>query len=179
MKALTLIRPWSWAITDGGKRVENRSWQPSWRGLRPGEPLLIHAGQRYDADGAVWMRNELGLDVPSEAACQKGLVALARFERCVADPLALPDEQVRWFFGPYGWLLGDVIPLVPFPCPGAQGLWDVHGGLLGNLQPRDEAQGEAFAEKYLRAVRRVPDAVHPWREGVKRRPSSSGRGPLA
>lgn len=113
MKALTLIRPWSWAITDGGKRVENRSWQPSWRGLRPGEPLLIHAGQRYDADGAVWMRNELGLDVPSEAACQKGLVALARFERCVADPLALPDEQVRWFFGPYGWLLGDVIPWCP------------------------------------------------------------------
>lgn len=42
MKALSIRNPWAWAITHGGKRVENREWQcpPTYRG-----PLLIHASK--------------------------------------------------------------------------------------------------------------------------------------
>jgi hypothetical protein len=39
MRALTVQQPWAWAIVHGGKDVENRTQEWSYRG-----PLLIHAG---------------------------------------------------------------------------------------------------------------------------------------
>lgn len=47
MKALTVLQPWAWAITHGGKDIENRTWGTGYRG-----PLAIHAGARWDEDGA-------------------------------------------------------------------------------------------------------------------------------
>ena len=51
--ALTLKQPWAWAVIQGYKDVENRSWRTSHRGL-----LLIHAGQEIDAAGFefIWKR---------------------------------------------------------------------------------------------------------------------------
>jgi len=37
---------------------------------------------------------------------------------------AAPD-QVRWFFGPFGWVLSDVRPCEQWPCRGARGLWQL------------------------------------------------------
>lgn len=44
-----------------------------------------------------------------------------------AAPLAVKHaRQSKWFTGPYGWLLTDVIALPePIPCKGSQGLWTV------------------------------------------------------
>lgn len=48
MKALSVRQPWAWAIAHGGKDIENRTWATaSYRG-----PLAIHAGARWDEDGA-------------------------------------------------------------------------------------------------------------------------------
>lgn len=52
MKALTVYQPWAWAIgraaiSPGGKPIENRPWPTRHRGL-----LAIHAGQKWDSDGA-------------------------------------------------------------------------------------------------------------------------------
>lgn len=44
MRALTVQQPWAWAIIHGGKLVENRTANWSYRG-----PLAIHAGLR-DSD---------------------------------------------------------------------------------------------------------------------------------
>jgi hypothetical protein len=40
MKALSIHQPWTWAILNAGKTVENRRWSTSQRG-----PLLIHASK--------------------------------------------------------------------------------------------------------------------------------------
>src|SRR5207302_502261 len=39
MKALTVRQPWAWAIVQGKKDVENRSWRTDHRGM-----VAIHAG---------------------------------------------------------------------------------------------------------------------------------------
>ena len=41
MKALSIQQPWAWAIVNGFKPVENRTWRTNYTG-----PLLIHAGKR-------------------------------------------------------------------------------------------------------------------------------------
>ena len=43
MRILTIRPPWSAAIFDAGKNVENRTWQTHYRG-----PILIHAGRLWD-----------------------------------------------------------------------------------------------------------------------------------
>ena len=38
----------------------------------------------------------------------------------------LPDEQKRWFFGEYGWILTDVVAFANhLPATGKQGLWNL------------------------------------------------------
>ena len=44
--ALSVRQPWAWAIVNGFKDVENRSWATAYRG-----PLLLHAGQQFDSAG--------------------------------------------------------------------------------------------------------------------------------
>ena len=55
LKALSVRQPWAWAIIQGFKDVENRSWSTSYRGR-----LLVHAGQRLDPRGFQFLW-ELGL----------------------------------------------------------------------------------------------------------------------
>ncbi|QDF16237.1 ASC-1 transcription coactivator [Gordonia phage Malachai] len=47
MKALTVQQPWAWAIVHGGKLIENRTANWSYRG-----PLAIHAGLRWSDRGS-------------------------------------------------------------------------------------------------------------------------------
>jgi hypothetical protein len=49
MRALTLHRPWAWAIAAGHKRVENRTWRPPSFILR--QRIAIHAGKTFDEEG--------------------------------------------------------------------------------------------------------------------------------
>ena len=43
MKAIVIKQPWAWAIIVGHKKIENRTWQTSYRG-----DLLIVAGKATD-----------------------------------------------------------------------------------------------------------------------------------
>ncbi len=45
------------------------------------------------------------------------IVAVARLEGVVTRS----DDP--WFFGPFGWVLGEVTAIEPVPCRGAQRLW--------------------------------------------------------
>ena len=131
MRALTLIRPWAWAVCCAGKRIENRTWAPSERQLAPGDRFAIHAGKGWDADAAAWMRDNW-VDTPTKALDPLGIVAVATFRGygspgLLAAARTVDEAQLRhWAHGPICWLLADVVVLPEaIPCRGAQGLWTV------------------------------------------------------
>lgn len=118
MKALSIMQPWAWLIVNGHKSVENRTWNTGYRG-----PLLIHAGKKLDREGWHWVRQTFpNLRLP-ERFDMGGIVGRALLERVVTE---LPGDP--WFFGPYGFLLRNVIPLPFRPCKGQLGFFDVVNG---------------------------------------------------
>lgn len=135
--AVTLWRPWAWAMAHGSKRVENRGTPL----LRPalGGWLALHAGKTWDYDGAAKI---LGVhpEMPRSAGEHPvGIVAVARVRCEYCDPSGLPDDQRRWFFGPFGYLC-DVTPLPrAVPCRGAQGLWPLPPDVLAAVRSQWKA----------------------------------------
>lgn len=113
MKALSIQQPWAWAILHAGKNIENRTWQCGYRG-----PVLIHAGKKYDDEGADWISSEFGLYVPREVPLG-GVVGRVD----VVGYIQFSDS--RWFAGPWGWLLANAEPVEFVPCRGQLGLFDV------------------------------------------------------
>lgn len=118
MKALTVWHPWAWAIAAGHKTIENRGWQPTGKRRDPNERFALHAGLRYDP-GANDQIRALGIEPPPREVLAFGAV-IATFQiRGVVEASEDP-----WFFGPYGWLLADVLALPsPVQARGALGLW--------------------------------------------------------
>ena len=115
MKALTIHQPWAWAIAEGHKDIENRTWRTSYRG-----PLLIHAGKTFDAAGHYWIQREIGIALPAPSAFQQvSLVAIARLTGCVTE------SDSPWFSGPYGWVIEDVARIKAVYCRGMPGLFEV------------------------------------------------------
>lgn len=88
MKALVIRQPWAWAIIEGHKRVENRTWRVSHRG-----PLVIVAGSSTAslARGRSFLRG-LGIEPPAELdrSCILGVVTLADIV-----PSSLCDDRFR------------------------------------------------------------------------------------
>ena len=122
MRALTLRQPWAHAVAHLGKRVENRGWSPPAHLVE--EVIAIHAGVTVDEDDALHLV-DLGHELPRELV-RGAVIAVAVLEGVVTREDALPDDQRRWWVGPFGWVLADVVALPkPVPCRGAQGLWAV------------------------------------------------------
>ena len=126
LKAITVHRPWAYAIAHLGKRIENRGWACP---LAPGSLIAIHAGRKYDKQGADWIRQTLGQDCPPDGDKHPtGIVAIARFTgNCTAS-------DSPWFVGPIGWQLADVVAIAPVPVSGQQGLWTVPDEWLPNVR---------------------------------------------
>ncbi len=124
IRGLTLHRPWPWAFTHGGKRVENRTWKPP--PTIVGGYIALHAGKRFDPIAAERIYyGDFGvhphLSRSPDAHPHSVIVAVAKLvgfrEHHSSDPEG-------WAFGPYVWKLPDVTLLSePVPCKGAQGLW--------------------------------------------------------
>lgn len=127
LRCLTIRQPWAWAIAAGGKDVENRGWQRSYRGL-----VAIHAGGQADEDA---YDNPLIV-----AACRRvrplagGTAALWHARGAVIAVANLVDICDAWpdlcSCGPWAvtgqlhWRLRDVVLLnEPIPAKGRQGLW--------------------------------------------------------
>jgi hypothetical protein len=125
VKAITLHRPWGYAIACLDKRHENRSWRCP---LPIGSWLAIHNGQKWDEAAAEFIRRENSselIDNPTPENDPPGaIIAMCRF---------LGNEESSdspWFWGPYGWRLGDVTAIKPVPAKGQQGLWVVDDDTL-------------------------------------------------
>lgn len=114
MKALVVRQPWAWAIMEGTKRFENRSWKTSYRG-----PLAIIAGSSKQslARGTAFIE-QLGLVVPDNLprGCILGVVNLV--------DIILPSQSCDPFAeGPYCWVLESSVKLErPVPYKGRLGL---------------------------------------------------------
>lgn len=118
MKALTLHRPWSFAVAHLGKDVENRGWRTNHRGQ-----IAIHGGKRWDYDAAALIFGISG-NYPVQTA--QGVVAVANLtEVHGAEECGFGLSCSYWALAHgWHWILADVIPLPePVPCKGRQGLW--------------------------------------------------------
>ncbi len=104
VKALSIKQPYPHHIFHDGKDVENRDWPTKGRGW-----FLIHAGVST---------SELDREDADEMALPRGgVVGLARIVDCVTE------MDSRWFFGRYGFVLRDAMPLPLIPCRGQLGFF--------------------------------------------------------
>lgn len=140
LRALSIRQPWAFSIVPPGlKRVENRGWNTSFRGL-----FLIHAAKgltRDELEGWADMIRAERISWPglrnrrwaTSDFERGGIVGIARLDRVVTSELELPADQRPWFFGPFGFVLEDVRPIPFIPCKGA----------LGFFAPPAEIEAEA------------------------------------
>lgn len=122
-KAISVNAYWAWAIREGHKRVENRTWRTHHRGV-----LLIHASQsdEHDHDALHFFAGQ-GIAPPKDAeiAALRGSI-IARCELVDCDDFApLLDADDPWAWGPVCWRLGEVHALPPIPTRGLPGLFHV------------------------------------------------------
>lgn len=137
MKALSIRQPWAWAIVQGHKPVENRTWE-----CRHTGPLLIHAGQQFDDEGLQSMLAvfpDLRAQLPARWDLG-GIVGVAEAVECVTS------HPSRWFTGPYGLVLANARPLVFVPWRGQLGVFNVPDEFQGSgLHAVSPAEAEAQA----------------------------------
>ena len=124
MRALSLWRPWPWAILhtpfERRKDVENRCWAAPWI---IGETVAIHAAQKVDEPAFDFIERVCGVRPPADGG-PLGIVGVVRFDAM------LTASSSPWFTGKIGWLIGMRQALVePVPCPGARRLWTVPAAL--------------------------------------------------
>jgi hypothetical protein len=130
MKALSLSRPWVWAILEGGKLTENRPWKND---AIVGQYIALHAAKSWDSLAMLSIPralefNKIKLVLPTDPKehLHSHIVGVARVTGFVTDETrhTLTRDQRPWYFGKYGWLLDDVTKLeTPIPCRGALSLW--------------------------------------------------------
>lgn len=145
MYALTIHQPWAWAIAEGLKTIENRSWKAE---RIIGGRIAIHAAVKPMAvEDMEFVLNTAGLsrltvDVDAIKASMGRVVATAVVETFIVQhrkrftPRAPTELEAPWFVGPIGWVLRDVerIPNSPV-VRGQQGLWVLPKKALGEAMP--------------------------------------------
>ena len=115
MKTLSIRQPWAWAILHLKKPVENRTWKTKLR-----ERVMIHAGKKYDHEGADWIRKTFKVDVPGPKDLPLGgLVGSVEIVDCVSS------HPSPWFCGPYGFVLKDPIEVPYQEAKGRLGFFNV------------------------------------------------------
>jgi len=157
MRAITLHRPWDWAMAHGGKNIENRPWAP-WSSVI-GTRIALHAGKHFDEEGArsiASIRIMGTTEIENMRASSKDSVIVATTElvgyvrittgRRVLDHGKLSSEQLLealespWLFGPFGWLVRGTVALPePVPCKGALGLWKLPPAVEREVLRQEEA----------------------------------------
>jgi len=124
LKCLSLRQPWAWAVVDGGKNIENRTWNTRVRG-----PILIHAakgmtGAEYDV--AMLFCKERGLELPNpKLLARGGIVGAARLIG-VLPPERNTLSPFDWHMAEqHGFILAAVTPLPFREHRGALGFFSV------------------------------------------------------
>lgn len=135
-RALSVIQPWTWAIAEGFKPLENRDWPPP--AGATDHVIALHASKGYDNE-ALLSFAEVGGDVERAwlaidhtSVEQPSTLARGAFVGTVkvrgfvnrSGAMSLPRSTFVWFCGEYGWLLENPVPLLKaVPAKGKLGLW--------------------------------------------------------
>jgi len=181
MRALTLTQPWCGLVASGIKLIENRPLSIIAR-EDFGTPFALHASREIGESvyaRIFEIAPELPGRTPTEWGCRwhqlsritSAVIGIATVDKVFdggwdeasiarhTDMLSdsrgnlLGPEQVRWFFGPIGYVLRDVRALsTPVPCRGWQGFW--------HLTPAEQRQRGEISE-VERAVTAQIAAVGP------------------
>lgn len=139
--ALSIRQPWAWAVLYAGKRVENRSWHTTYRGL-----VYLHAGLVVDYHAVDELAEVIGqVPAPRPVAYCGALIGVATLSDCVR-PNDVADDQIPWASGPWCFVLEGVHALAcPVPLRGQLGLFGV--------DPTAELQALAGLTKYQSVAR--------------------------
>lgn len=134
MRALVVRQPWAWAIMEGLKDVENRTWTTPYRG-----PVAIIAGSSKASlkHGTAFLHS-LGIEVPPDLpfGCLLGVVTVTG----IIQPSASDSPFAE---GPNCWVLADPVRLErPVPYRGQLGLFRLPTG-----DPRTESLGTIAASR--------------------------------
>ena len=133
--ALSVQQPWAWAITEGGKDIENRSRFAVTKGDMTPRRIAIHASlgmTRADYEDAGEFMAILGLVCPLPDRLIRGaIVGIATVTAIVSE------HKSPWFFGPRGLVLADQCAIDPIPSAGALGFfrWSPSSKQLAEPKP--------------------------------------------
>lgn len=160
-RALSLIQPWAWAVTRGGKNIENRTWWTEFRG-----PIWIAASaqvtRRYYDQARDLILGITGgrLEVPALADLEYGkIIGRTVIVDCIlpggfafetkakasaarsnhlcgmaAGKKRHPLDPQRWHFqDQFGYVLDETRAVTQVPCKGLQRLWTVPCDVLEAL----------------------------------------------
>lgn len=131
MRALSIQHPWAWAIAQGKKSIENRTWPTTYRGT-----VAIHASKKPDVDAmALLASHDRNSPLVKAIAWHTRLwspprytygavLAVAELRDChdgAMEQGECSDWADRW---QWHWVLSDMRPLPePVSCRGRLGLW--------------------------------------------------------
>ncbi len=114
VRVLTVRQPWAWAIIQGGKDVENRSWPTKHRGA-----LLIHAGSAFERDGYETVKRLAPQPPPpADDFVHGAIIGVVDLVDCVQDSGSEWATPGQWH-----WCLRGPVALPAFSCSGKLGLW--------------------------------------------------------
>lgn len=120
MKALSIKQPWAWAIANGHKTIETRTWPTNYQG-----ELLIVASKAPDKAMLEIVRGIAGDKVISQIEYGKA-IAIANLIGC--RPMVRQDEDAAMcdiYPGAHSWLLTNIRKITPFEVRGQLGIYEV------------------------------------------------------
>jgi hypothetical protein len=120
LKALSIKQPYPHHIFNSGKDVENRDWLTKGRGW-----VIVHAGKS---------KSEIDREFDPPDLPVGGVVGMMKIVDCVTQMAS------EWFFGRYGFVIGESFPLPLIPCNGALGFFklgdDVNAAVAAALRSK-------------------------------------------
>lgn len=147
MDCLSIQQPWASLIIGGPLRgpqkpIENRTWRAPARLI--GKRIAIHASKKLDLEAFTELQHGLidgfdrhwpyakPIEFPTSAVI--GVATLVRVfvgePQGLIDPVypeGMPDDCKRWYGGPVGFELREVVRIKPVACKGALGFWRAPG----------------------------------------------------
>lgn len=140
--AISIRQPWTHAVVQGWKPVENRTWSTAVRG-----PICLHASKfdkrNFNEDAADYLATleivRASIDVPNIAfddLAFGAIVGVADLVDCVTG------HASPWFFGPYGFVLANARAIEPIPLKGKQGFFEWRNHLAPDQRPAEVAPAQ-------------------------------------
>lgn len=127
---ISLWNPWAWSIPNAMKDIENRTWEPRWKGKPLRAEILIHAAKRQISDQnwkeyQYYFDSEFNVYLPEMDQIKfGGIIGKANLVDCVTK------SNSPWYeVGKTGWVLQDQRTIDFIPFRGQQGIFEYHSNI--------------------------------------------------